>query len=321
MRGHPNPLGTASRPHRRGPRALRWLPWLLWLLWLLPAAALAQGGPTKTCVEIANGGADAEALERLVRSEIDRHTTHRAATSDCTSYVRIERLDIGAASYLTGRINTSVPHREAIVEDNIARAVERMLRVLLNNDPKRLRGPRRLDAIRRQLSALKAGRMVYGVEAFQLLALVDGSSQSVAGVAINVRREVDAWQLGGRIHYAGRLGAGGADLTLVGHLAVQLQVAWFTHPHSDTSLYFGALAGLDHQRYDGPSGVDGGPSSTSASLFGLGGRLGVEFFRATASRVDLFAQVVAPTGSSTDEDDLVIDAWVPSATMGLGVAF
>lgn len=288
---------------------------------LIPLVASAQAPRTRTCVQVTGAGDDTNTLEDMVRWETDRHATHVAATERCETTVRIERFDIGTRSYLTGRMNNSVPHREEIVEGDVARSIERLLRVLFNNDPVRMRGPRRFDALRQRLKSLKAGRMVYGIEAFQLVALVDDDPQSVAGIAVNVRREVDFWQIGGRLHYGGRFDGIGDDLTLVGHLAVQLNVMWFTHPNADWSVYFGTVAGLDHQRYEGPSGVDGGPSSTSASLFAVGGRLGVELFRATTGRADVFAQFMAPVGTTTDDQDLVIDAWVPSATMGFGVAF
>lgn len=292
-----------------------------WLGLLLGSSLAHAQDPTRICVEVLGGGADSADLQRLVMTEIDRHATHKAAEGDCASFLRVELLTVGSGQYLTGRINTQVPHREMVQGGDLARTVERMLRVVLHNDPVRLRGPRRANWFLDNLRNLKRGRMVYGVEAFQHLSLVDGETQSLAGIAINVRREVEAWQLGGRMHYAGRFSPAGDGLTLVGHLAVQLQIMWFSHPRGDTTVYFGGIAGLDHQRYDGPSGIDGGPSSTSASLFAVGGRLGVEMFRATSSRVDLFAQVMAPTGTSTDEADQVIDAWVPSATMGLGIAF
>lgn len=294
--------------------------WLPFMLGLMSATGAYAQGPTSTCVEIGGASEDAADLKRLVMSEIDRHATHRSATSDCASYVRVERLSIDGKVLLTGRINTQVPHRETVVDGRIGKAVERMLRVLLNNDPIRLRGPRRKNWLLDGLRSLKTGRMVYGIEAFQLVALVDGP-QSVSGIAVHARREVDTWQLGLRLHYAGKLNGIGPDLTLVGHIAVQLHLMWFTHPHSDTSFYLGTLAGVDHQRYEGPSGIDGGPSSTSATLFGVGGRMGVEMFRATSSRIDIFAQALAPAGTSTDDEDLVIDAWVPSVTFGAGVAF
>lgn len=295
--------------------------WLAIMVLVLGAAGAHAQGPTSTCVEIGGASDDAADLKRLVMSEIDRHATHRSATSDCTSYVRVERLSIDGTVLLTGRINTQVPHREPVVDGNIGKAVERMLRVLLNNDPVRLRGPRRKNWLLDGLRSLKKGRMVYGVEAFQLIAPVADGTQSVPGIAVYARREVDTWQLGLRLHYAGKLDGIGQDLTLVGHIAVQMHLAWFTHPLGDTSFYLGALAGVDHQRFQGPSGIDGGPSSASATLFGVGGRMGVEMFRTTSSRVDLFAQALAPTGTSTDDDDLVVDAWVPSVTIGAGIAF
>ena len=287
------------------------------VLWV--GVARAQG-PTNTCVEVAGAQADEVDLKRLVMTEVDRHATHRAVETDCSSYLRVELLQIGTSRYLTGRINTQVPHREQ-VEGDMAQAVERMLRVVLHNDPVRLRGPRDEGWLRAGIGALKNGRMLYGIEAFQLMALLDGV-ESMPGLAIMVRREVARWHLAARASYAGRFADAGPDLHLVGHLGVQLHVMWFADPQADTSFYIGGLGGLEHHRFEGPSAVENNDVlSATATTFGLGLRMGVELFRTTSSRFDLFAQAVAPVASSTDAENGVVDAWMPTVALGAGILF
>lgn len=289
----------------------------LWLVLLLVGTARAQG-PTSTCVEV-SGSAEPD-LRRLVMAELDRHPTHRAAEADCTSFLRVELLTVGSDRYLTGRINTQVPHRETVEED-IARTVERLLRVVLNNDPLRLRGPRDEGWLRAGIGALKNGRMLYGIEAFQLMALLEGA-ESMPGLAILVRREVARWHLAARASFASRFADAGPDLHLTSHLGVQVHIMWFTDPHSDFSFYLGGLGGLEHHRFEGPSPVeDGAERTASATTFGLGVRLGLELFRTTDGRFDLFAQGVAPVSASTDVEQEVVDAWMPSLSIGAGIMF
>ncbi|MCB9547219.1 MAG: hypothetical protein H6706_15415 [Myxococcales bacterium] len=296
-------------------------PALLLAILLVGGAARAQG-PTSTCVEVLGAPAELGDLRRLVMTELDRHPTHRAAEADCSSFLRVEVLVLAGSQYLTGRINTQVPHREVVEDGDIARAVERMLRVVLHNDPVRLRGPRDEGWLRAGIAALRGGRMVYGIEAFQLMAPLDGGLESMPGLAVMVRREVASWHLAARLSYAGRTAGAGPDLHLVGDLGLQLHLAWFLSPEADTAFYLGGVAGLDHQRFEGPSAIAPDERhSASATAFALGLRLGVELFRTTTGRLDLYAQAMAPTGASTDEEEGVVDAWVPSVSLGAGIAF
>jgi hypothetical protein len=109
-------------------------------LFASPDVARAQ---LRTCVEVAAAPAETDALTRLIKSEIDRHPTHRAVSSDCESTLTVEVIDLGAGGgkWLTGRLNTQVPYRERVGAEGLAPAVERLLTVLLHNDPLILRGP------------------------------------------------------------------------------------------------------------------------------------------------------------------------------------
>ncbi len=298
------------------------------LLLALAGAASAQG-PTETCVEVATERADARALRRLVVDELDRHPTHRGVEapkdrSACGSYLRVEVIELAEGRWLTGRINDQVPHRERVHDDDLTGALSRLLTVVLHNDPVRLRGPRRGDWVRDSLRDLKRGRTLWGVEAYQVGGWLDGGVAALPGLALNLRREVDAWHLGVRLGYAGRPGAAPEDLALNHHVAAQLQVIWFADALGDASFYGGALIGAEHQRFSGPAPGYGDGASDTASATGLavGGRLGVELFRTTTGRFDLFAQVALPAFVANDEDAAgVVDAWLPTVTVGAGMLF
>lgn len=292
-------------------------------LTLMASPARAQS-PTETCVEVETSRADRDAIRRLVMTEIDRFPTHRSAESECGSFLRVEVIDLAGTSYVTGRINTQVPHREAVEGGDLATAVERMLRVVLHNDPVRLRGPRSENFIRRGLDALKHGATLYGAEVYQSGAWLDGEVSTLPGLAIQVRREASDWHLGARIAFAGRFSdpPEGA-LVMTGRIGVGLQAMVFSDPLGDSSWYFGGEAGVDHQRFNGPApsygpGVDEAFTTTG---FALGLRGGIELFRTTTGRLDLFVQATLPVFASTDEEGGVVDAWLPGLSAGAGLLF
>lgn len=288
-----------------------------------PTVGYAQS-PTETCVEVVTQRADPDALKRLVLTELDRFPTHRSAEDNCGSYLRVEVIDLADGTYVTGRINTQVPHREKVAENDMAEAVERMLRIVLHNDPVRLRGPRSQNFIRRGLRALRTGVTLYGAELYQTTGLLEGEPLGLPGVAVVVRRETTDWHLGARVAYAGRFDTPPTDaLNMTGHLAVQLQVMWHSSDLDDTSWYVGGVAGMDHQRFQGPAPGFGSEVQESYSQTGLalGGRAGVELFRTTTGRLDLFTQLTVPVFVSHDEEGGVVDSWLPTLQVGAGMLF
>jgi hypothetical protein len=56
-------------------------------------------------------------------------------------------------------------------------------------------------------------------------------------------------------------------------------------------------------------------------VIGLTGRAGLELFRTADARVRVFGQLSLPVMPSSDDDAGVVDAWVPTATVGAGVVF
>ena len=289
----------------------------------LPGAALAQ---LRTCVEIEGARGDSAALARLVSSEIDRHATHHAAVESCQAHLTVEVADLGAqeGKWLTARINTQVPHRERIGPDGMVAAVERLLTVVLANDPLVLRGPESNAWLKRQGRALEQRSVVhFGAEVYQLGVPVASSLETLPGLAVALRREVSALHVGVRLGGALDLGSVPARLRLRAQVDAQIEATLYARPAANTSLFAGALAGLVYQRFTGPAPLDGPGDTGMAATWGLslGLRAGVETMRTSDVRLLAFLQLQAPAFISTDPDHGVVDQWTPAAAVGAGVLF
>jgi hypothetical protein len=301
------------------------------LLGLAAAAILTAGAGTaraqlRTCVEIASAPAPTDALLRLVRDEIDRHPTHRAATTDCQGYLSIELLDFGAegGKWLTGRLDTQVPSRERIGADGIAPAVERLLTIVLHNDPLVLRGPESTSWLMRQERAFRLHSTThYGLETYELVTPVGAPLGALPGVALALRREIDQVSIGVRVAGAFNPGAEAATLALRMQFDAQVEAAFYFRPVESISLFASALVGLVYQRFEGPAPLDGPGATGVATTDGLavGLRAGVEALRTTDLRLVAFLDLEAPTFVSRDPDHQVVDQWAPSAALGIGVLF
>jgi hypothetical protein len=292
------------------------------------AVTVAAGGARaqlRTCVEIEAAPGPGDALARLVRDELDRHPTHRAAATDCQAYLSIEVLDFGAAGkWITGRLDTQVPHRERIGADGMAPAVERLLTVLLHNDPLVLRGPESQSWLERQERALTLrSTMHVGLEVYELATPVGAPFGTLSGVALALRREVDQISIGVRVAGAFNPGAAPDALSLRLQFDAQVEAAFFFRPTESVSLFASALVGLVYQRFEGPAPLDGPGATGIATSDGLaiGVRFGVEALRITDLRLLAFLDLEAPTFASRDLDHGVVDQWVPSAALGVGVLF
>ncbi len=279
----------------------------------------------RTCVELQSAPAPGDAIVRLVRDEIDRHPTHRAATQDCQSLLTIEVLDFGAGGrWITGRLDTQVPQRERIGADGIVPAVERLLTVLLHNDPLVLRGPESTGWLARQQRALALRSTThYGVEVYELATTVGAPLGTLSGVALSLRREVDQLAIGVRVAGAFQPGAQPDTLNLRMQLDAQVEAAFYFRPVASMSLFASALVGLVYQRFDGPARLDGAGATATATSDGLavGLRAGIEALRTTDLRLLAFVTVEAPAFASRDIDHGVVDQWAPSAALGVGALF
>jgi hypothetical protein len=309
---------------------------MTWVVFVAAAAAVTLAAPTaaraqqQTCVEIVAPQVDAEALGRLVRAELDRHTSHRAASQDCQGYLTVELIDLGAGKgaqaerWVTGRINAQVPHREKVGADGLAPAVERLLTVVLHNDPMVLRGPESNTWLAQQKRALERRSATrFGAEVYELGTLLGSGLDTLPGVAVVVRREVSALYVGARVGGAIAPGRVPDRLRLRAQFDAQVELALYSHPAANVSLFGGAALGLVHHRFEGPAPFDGPDATGSAVSTGLSiaVRGGVEAMRTANVRVLAFVQLQVPAFKSEDPDHGVVDRWVPNAALGAGVLF
>jgi hypothetical protein len=291
-------------------------------LMALPGVARAQ---LRTCVEVAAAPAETDALTRLVRSEVDRHPTHRAATGDCESTLTVEVIDLGpGGKWITGRLGTQVPYRERVGGDGLVPAVERLLTVVLHNDPLILRGPESQSWLVRQERALAVHSSThYGLEAYELATSLGGALATLPGVALSLRREVDQVAIGVRLAGAFDPGGASARLHLTAQFDAQIEATFYLRPVASVSLFASALMGLDYQRFEGPALLDGAGAGGVATGSGLAvtARLGLEALRTSDVRLLAFVDLELPTFTSRDPDHGVVDQWVPVASLGAGVLF
>src|SRR3954464_14272350 len=293
---------------------------------LLLLAARPAAAQLRTCVRVEPGRADAQALTKLVRAELDRHPTHRAADQDCQGTLTVELLDLGVENekWVTGRINTQVPFREKIGADGIGPAVQRLLTVVLNNDPLILSGPESNTWLRRQGRALeRRSVMHFGGELYELGSPLASSFDTLPGVAITMRREVSALHVGARLGGAFNPARDPERLHLRAQFDAQVEGAFYASPSENTSLFASALVGLVHYRFEGPATFDGPGATGTATSSGLSLALrgGVETMRTADVRVLVFLQIMAPAFISNDPDHGVVDQWVPSAAIGAGILY
>lgn len=302
--------------------------WLLALVACAPALLLARpaAAQIQTCVEI-QGKTDAAALDRLVRSELDRHTTHHAANApDCQGYLTVEVIDLGAADgkWINGRINNQVPYREKVGPDGLAPAVERLLKVVLHNDPLVLRGPESPGWLQRQRRALERRSAThFGAEVYETVAPLGSSVATLSGLGLSLRREIDALYIGVRVAGAVDAQEHPGALRLSAQVDAQVEAALYLSPIASTTLFASALVGLAYQRFDGPALFDGpGAVGTSTSTgVSLALRGGVEALRTSDMRLVAFLQLQAPGFVSRDPDHGVVDRWIPSVSLGAGALF
>ena len=280
-----------------------------------------------TCVQVEAPG-DRVALEKLVRHELERHTSHAWVESGCEARLSIELIvidpSLGGGRFLTGWLDGEVPHRVEVASGGLAPALEELLTVVLHNDPRRLRGPEeQTDVFASGVRALRVhGQTYFGVEAFQLGAWVGGRGESIPGLAAFVRREV------GSVHVAVRFGgahdfAERSELRLTTQVIAEIEAALYSSRIADTAAFAALELGYEYQRFAGPAPLIG-PSehaSASASGFSPGLRLGVELFRTTRTRALLFFSARAPTFVSRDSEGGVMNQWTPTLALGGAVAF
>ena len=137
-----------------------------------------------------------------------------------------------------------------------------------------------------------------------------------------MRREVDNWHLAARLGFASSLGEHSAKLNLSEQVVAQLELAVFANGSAAHSAYGAVVAGLEAQRFEGPVPASPEDRGTFTKLgFSAGLRGGYEVLRVSDVHASLFAQVLLPTFVAKDIDGGLVNAWVPSASVGIAAMF
>jgi hypothetical protein len=167
--------------------------------------------------------------------------------------------------------------------------------------------------------------MHWGIEVSELLAPLGGEPATLAGAALTLRREAQAFYIGGRAGGAFAPGSGGVitRLRLAQQLEAQVEMGAYASPGATTSLFVSGLLGFLYQRFEGPATLDGPGAVGTATSQGISiaMRAGVEALRASNLPGVLFLQLELPTFRSRDADHGVVDRWVPTASAGVGFLF
>jgi hypothetical protein len=299
---------------------MRWLLPLAILLLALPAGAQSS---LDTCVHVTSTAADAVALDKLVRMELDRHPTHRASGPPCAQELYVELIGVAGELYLTGRVAGHVPHRVRVSDGRLDLAVSSLLRVVLGNDPLVLRDPKSGDWFSRALFGLRRrAHVLWGVEAAERWVFAGGTPRSLPMLSVHHRRELDQWQLGLRVEAAAWLGGRFTPLHPTLIVSVLPELAWFTSRTAPAAGFVSLGIGISHQRFEGPRHDEPGRRGTSARtglLFAP--RIGVELFRTTDTRFLLFAEAGIPAFSASDPQKPVVRGFTPTLGAGAGISF
>lgn len=279
---------------------------------------------TPTCITVDAPASVRDGLEKLVRSELDAHPTHVAVTDACDTQLSVELVTVkGQGTWLTGRIDGQVPQRETVGGDGLDAAVERLLSVLLHNDPIRLRGPAEASWLKDKSRELARGHLVFEAALAQSALWLGPRLQLLPGGAIGARREGDTLQIGGRILGTWATQETAAELHADYRFALELDAMFWSSREATTAVFGGPVVGWEIERFEGPATLL--EPGTQADVIHHGPfvalRGGVELMREADARVFLALQVAFPVLPARDIDQGVVDHWAPSATLSAGLGF
>lgn len=278
------------------------------------------------CVEI-KGSVPATAgdLRQLVTSEIRRHVYHRPAESDCEQTLFVEFSKFEQMVYVTAYLDGQVPARATVmIGKPVDEALTKVISAALKSDPVAWLSdtPKLIDSVLASDVGLLRGVMLYGMEAFQAIALVKDNAAFLPGFALRFRREWGQVSVGARASFAFSLAESQRiDEPVFRWLTtMEPEFSWYATPNSMNSFYLGACLGVGVLQVDGISPTGVADSSTDVWLT-LGGRIGWEFLRSQDFRFDAFVQVNAPLDRTQSDDGQIIDAYTPWMQLGGSVSF
>lgn len=295
------------------------------VFWVAPARA-----EVRLCLEVKSDRDDRAAFEKLVRSEIARHTSHRLSDGACESRLLAELFYVGGVRYLTLRIDSEIPVRYTLKDDGELepRLADGLGRVLgsdpsyVAQDPARLTTPERAAR-----SVLIRGNNSYRLALLETVVRTDTGAAFAPGLAFELTRGADHFAVFARAALSGLPGEVRGDdraLRLLGQVEAGLN--YETSARAATSAYFGAGAGVGFLRFEGR--VDPADEASLEDVNAIGAtlqaRAGLRLFRTYDFDCDVFAIGALPLFASKNPDGLLFGedgVYTPFVQLGLGVGF
>ena len=281
------------------------------------------------CLEVTAPAEDLESFKKLVRIELDRHTSHRAVEKGCRSHLRVDLLQTGGARVLTAQIDRAVPARFTIKDpDDLLPHVEEAMRLVLHNDPTYLAEDiAHLSALQRFGQAiLIRGRLAFRLELFEAISRGGTDVVSAPGLALGVTRGSGHFQVIGRAYGGGTPGSvPGLDRALQAFAGIDGGVTYEFFDEDTWSPYVSGCGGVELVRYVGRVHASD-TSLTPVTDIGatLSARVGARFFRFYDFDLDLFAQGYLPLFVTKDVDSGFFGTsglYTPTIQVGVGVGF
>ena len=308
------------------------VPWLhalalCMLCCLYAAPAMAE---VSLCLDVKSDRDDGPGFEKLVRSELGRHPSHRLSASTCDSRLSAELFHLGGTRYLTVRVDGEIPLRYPVASDTEleARLVDAVSRAL-GNDPAYLaEDPGRLSAGERALrSVLVRGQNSYRLALFETVVRTDTGAAFAPGAAFELWRGADRFGVFARAAMGGdltRIHGSERALRLLGQ--VNAGLTYEAAARAATSAYAGLGAGLTLLRFEGRVDADSADSLDRVNALGatLEIRGGVRFFRLYDFDCDAFMIAALPLFATKNPDALLFGEkgiYTPFLQLGLGVGF
>ena len=293
------------------------------LVCLIVSTAYAK---SPVCVEI-KGSVPAKAgdLRQLVTSEIRRHLYHRPADTDCEQTLFVEFSKFESMIYVTAYLDGQVPARAAVQSGKpVDKALQKVVASALKSDPVAWLSdtPKLINSVLASDVGLLRGVMLYGVEAFQTIVLLNEKAAFLPGIGIRFRREWAQFSVGARTTFSFSLASpkSSGDPTFKWVTTMEPEFSWYATPNALNSFYIGAALGVGVVQIEGIHTSGDRDTSTDVWLT-LGGRMGWEFMRAQDFRFDAFVQVNTPLDRTQSDDGDVIDSYTPWMQVGGSVSF
>jgi hypothetical protein len=291
------------------------------------APALAE---VALCLEVKSDRDDGPAFEKLVRSELGRHRSHRLSASACDSRLSAELFHLGGTRYLTVRVEGEIPIRYQVSSDAEldARLVDAVSRAL-GNDPAYLaEDPSRLSAGERALrSVLVRGQNSYRLALFETVVRTDTGAAFAPGAAFELFRGADRFAVFARAALGGDLTRiHGSERALRLLTQVNAGLTYDASARAPTSAYAGLGAGLTLLRFEGRVDAENPDSVDRVNALGatLELRGGVRFLRLYDFECDAFLIAALPLFATKNPDSLLFGEkgiYTPFLQVGLGVGF